>query len=96
MAPEIDVSATGQPASVSRRQPPSRSTARNDAVHHVHRLDGILAGRGLRREHDRIRAIEYRTRNVGRLSARWRRCRDHAHQHLCGDNHRFAARAHCG
>src|SRR3954470_13398796 len=40
-----------------------------DGVHRAHRLDRVLADRGLAGEHDRRGAVEHRVRDVGRLGA---------------------------
>ncbi len=62
----------------------------DDAVHHVHRLEGKLAGRRLCREHHRVRPLEDRGRHVGGFGPGGSGRVDHALQHLGGDDHRLA------
>ena len=54
-------------------------------------LDGIVAHRGLGRQHDGIRAVEHGVGHVGYLGARRPRILDHGIQHLRGGDARFRA-----
>jgi hypothetical protein len=61
----------------------------DDAPHGVDRLDRPLADGGLARQHDRVRAVQDRVGDVGRLGARRPRGADHRLEHLGGDDHRL-------
>ena len=69
----------------------ARLDRQRDLVHHLDRLDRILAGGRLGREHHRRRAIENRVRDIGRLGARRLRRMDHRLQHLRRGDHRLPA-----
>ena len=64
-----------------------------DAVHRRHRFDRILAGRGFRRQHDGVGAVEDRGGDVGDFGAGRHRARNHQLQHLRGDDDRLAGAA---
>ncbi len=64
--------------------------ARDDAVHHVHRLERILSRRRLRRQHDGVCAVEHRRCDIGGLRPGWRWGAYHAFQHLRRHHDRFA------
>ena len=58
-----------------------------------HGLDGlhrVVANRGLTGEHDAIRPVKDRVRDVGRLRASGPRRGNHGLQHLSCDDHRFS------
>ena len=64
-----------------------------DAVHRGDRLDRVGAGRRLRRQHDRVGALEDGGGDVGDLGAGRHRRGDHRFQHLGRDDHRLAGAA---
>ena len=64
-----------------------------DAGHHLDRLGRVVARGRLRREHDGIRTVEDRRRDVRDLRARRADVRHHRLEHLGGDDHRHAGRA---
>ena len=64
--------------------------AGDDPVHDRHRLDRIVAGCALGREHDRVGAVIDRGRHVRGLGPGGRGRADHALQHLGRHHHRLA------
>ena len=70
--------------------------ALRDAVHHLHRLARIFAGRAFRRQHHRVGAVVDRGRDVADLGARRSRRSDHRFEHLRRDHHRLAGLARGG
>ena len=69
---------------------PLRLHLAGDPVHRPHRLERVVAHRRLRREHDRVGAVEDRVGDVGRLGAGGPRRVDHRLEHLGGGDHRLA------
>ena len=63
---------------------------RDDAVHDVDSLVGVLAGGGFARQHHRVGAVEHRRGDVGRFGTGGRGGGDHAFQHLRRHHHGFA------
>ena len=62
-----------------------------DAGHHVDAADGVLAGRGLAGEHDRVGHLEHRVGDVGHFGAGRHRGVDHRLEHVRGDDDGLAA-----
>ena len=62
----------------------------DDAVHHLHRLDGIAPGGRLGGQHHRVRAIQDGVGHVGGLGPGGARIAHHRFQHLGGGDHRLA------
>ena len=60
-----------------------------DAVHRLHRLDRVVAGGGLGRQHHGGGAVEDGIRNVARLGASRLRVLDHRLEHLGRSDHRL-------
>ena len=80
-------------APFGRRDAPVRGVALHPVDHPAHDLDRrrrMGAGRGLRREHDRIRPVIDRGRHIRDLRARRRRRMHHRFQHLGRHDHRLA------
>ena len=65
----------------------------DDAVHHRHRFDGILAHRGFRREHHGIGAVIDGGRHIRGLGPGRGRRMHHGIQHLGRHHHRLAGEA---
>ena len=78
---------------VTPRARPLHLHLARDAVHRPHRLERVLADRGLRREHDRVGAVEDGVGHVRGLGAGRPRRVDHGLQHLGGGDHRLAVQA---
>ena len=64
-----------------------------DPVHGLHRLQRVLAHRGLGREHDGVGAVQDGIGHVGRLGPGGPGRVDHRLQHLGGGDHRLAVQA---
>mmetsp|Transcript_6806 Transcript_6806/g.13278 ORF Transcript_6806/g.13278 Transcript_6806/m.13278 type:complete len:375 (+) Transcript_6806:368-1492(+) len=64
----------------------------DDIRHHLHRIDGILALRGLSRKHDSICTIVDGIRNIGNLCTGWSGILSHTFQHLGGNNYGLTGR----
>ena len=62
----------------------------DDLAHHLHSFQRILAGRGFRRQHDRIGTFGHRVGNVGDFGASRGRGEAHRLEHLRRDDDRFA------
>lgn len=60
--------------------------AQGDGTHHLDRLDGVIAARGLAREHDGVRAVKDGVADVRDLRACGARVRGHGFEHLRGDD----------
>ena len=61
-----------------------------DTIHRGDGFDRVLSGRGFRREHDRIRSLEDRGRDIRHLGSGGHRAADHGFQHLGCYHHRLA------
>ncbi len=64
--------------------------AGNNAIHHVHGLDRILAGGGFSRQHHGVGTVVDRVGDIGDLGPGRHRRRHHGIQHVGGDHHRLA------
>mmetsp|Transcript_1935 Transcript_1935/g.4805 ORF Transcript_1935/g.4805 Transcript_1935/m.4805 type:complete len:312 (+) Transcript_1935:74-1009(+) len=60
-----------------------------NAAHDGHGVERELPGRRLAREHDAVRAVEHRVRDIARLRARGPRQPGHGLEHLRGGDHRL-------
>ena len=58
------------------------------AGHHLHGAERVVADRGLLGQHDGVGAVEHGVGDVGDLGARRQRVRHHRHQHLRRGDHR--------
>ena len=72
------------------RARPVRLGERGDLREHRHRFLGKFSHRRLAREHDAIRPVEDRVRDIGRLRARRQPAADHRLEHLRRGDDRFA------